>query len=49
MLPKIVEHGVAAAEEVRIETLGRRLRREAAPTGAPSIIAPHVVAWGRKE
>lgn len=47
LLPLIEEYGIATSEEVDVETLAERLRREAVATKRPVILPPHVTAWAR--
>jgi ubiquinone/menaquinone biosynthesis C-methylase UbiE len=48
LLPKLVELGIATAEEVGIGTLASRLREEAVALGATSSSPPLIGAWTRK-
>jgi ubiquinone/menaquinone biosynthesis C-methylase UbiE len=48
LLPKLVELGIATAEEVGIETLASRLREEAVVLGATSSSPPLIGGWTRK-
>ena len=48
LLPKLVEHGIATAEEVGVETLTARLRDEAVALGATVAAPPLIGAWTRK-
>jgi ubiquinone/menaquinone biosynthesis C-methylase UbiE len=48
LLPAIVRAGIAAADEIEIDTLAERLRREALANGACVILPPFIGAWTRK-
>ena len=47
LLPLIESFGIATAEEVAVETLAERLRREAAASGRLIVLPPHVTAYTR--
>jgi hypothetical protein len=47
LLPLIVQHGVASAEEVAIETLADRLREELVSRGSVARLSGVVSAWTR--
>ncbi len=47
MLPLIEEYAIATSEEVDVETLAERLRREVVSARSPVILPPHVTAWTR--
>jgi hypothetical protein len=48
LLPRIIEHGIASAEEVDIETLSGRLRAELAERRAIWMGPLYFDAWARK-
>lgn len=48
MVPKIVEHGVASANEIGIDTLEKRLDRERVSAGAVYVGDMMFGAWARK-
>lgn len=45
LLPLIEEYGIATSEEVDVETLAARLRKEVVAAKRPVILPPHVTAW----
>ena len=47
MLPLIEEYGIATAEEVDVETLAERVRREVIAAKRPFALPPHVTAWAQ--
>ncbi len=47
MLPLIEEYGIATAEEVDVETLAERVRREVVTAKRPFALPPHVTAWAQ--
>lgn len=47
MLPLIEEYGIATAEEVDVDTLAERVRREVVTTKRPVALVPHVTAWAQ--
>ncbi len=47
LAPLLQEYGIATPEEVNIETLAERLRREVVASQRPLILPPHVTAWAR--
>ncbi len=47
MLPLIEEYGIATAEEVDVETLAERVRREVVAAKRPFALPPHVTAWAQ--
>jgi len=48
LLPKIVEYGIATVEEVGVDTLAERLRREVVAGDATVIGLSTISAWARK-
>lgn len=49
ILPLLEEYGIATAEEVDVETLAERIRREVVTAKRPFALPPHVTAWARLE
>lgn len=47
LLPLLEEYGMATGDEVDLETLEERLRREAVAAKRPVVLPPHVTAWTR--
>ena len=47
MLPLIEDYGIATSEEVEIETLTERLRREVVLSKRPIVLPLHVTAWAQ--
>jgi ubiquinone/menaquinone biosynthesis C-methylase UbiE len=47
LLPLIEEYGIATSQEVDVDTLAERLRREVVSAKRPVILPPHVTAWTR--
>ena len=45
LIPLLEAYGIATAEEVDVETLAERLRREVVVSKRPLILPPHVTAW----
>lgn len=48
MLPLVIEHGIATAEEVEVDTLADRLGDEAEETGSVIKAPDAVSAWSRR-
>ena len=48
MLPLIEDYGIATAEEVDVETLAERLRREVVLSKRPIVLPIHVTAWAQR-
>ena len=49
LVPLMEEFGLATAEEVDVDTLADRLRREVVTSKRPLLLPPHVTAWARLE
>ncbi len=49
LVPLMEEFGIATAEEVDVDTLADRLRREVVTSKRPLLLPPHVTAWVRLE
>ncbi len=47
LLPLMETYGIATAEEVDVETLAERIRREVVASKRPLILPPHVTAWAQ--
>ena len=47
LLPLIEEYGIAAAEEIDVDTLAERIRLEVVTAKRPVALPPHVTAWAR--
>lgn len=45
LLPLLEEFGIATAEEVDVDTLAERVRKEIVASKHPVVLAPHVTAW----
>ena len=46
-LPLLEEFGIATAEEVDVNTLAERVRKEIVASKYPVVLAPHVTAWAK--
>lgn len=47
LLPLLEEFGIATAEEVDVDMLAERVRKEIVASKHPVVLAPHVTAWAR--
>ena len=47
LLPLLEEFGIATAEEVDVNTLAERVRKEIVASKYPVVLAPHVTAWAK--
>jgi ubiquinone/menaquinone biosynthesis C-methylase UbiE len=48
MVPLLVRYGIATEEEVNVDTLADRLRREVVSQGGTAVLVHHMGAWSRK-